>query len=43
MKQNLKVQSESQDRQLKLTEVLAEQIESIEETTQNVINKIAEK
>ncbi|MBQ8946954.1 MAG: hypothetical protein IJ058_09095 [Lachnospiraceae bacterium] len=41
MKQNLKVQSESQDRQLKLTEVLVEQIENIEETTQNVINKIA--
>lgn len=40
MKKNLAIQSECQERQLKLTEVLVDQIESIEETTQNVIKKI---
>ncbi|MCR5178078.1 MAG: hypothetical protein K6C95_03740, partial [Lachnospiraceae bacterium] len=40
MKSNLAIQSECQEQQLKLTEVLVEQIENIEETTQNVIQKI---
>lgn len=40
MKKNLSIQSECQESQLRLTEVLVEQIENIEETTQNVIKKI---
>lgn len=40
MKNNLDVQSECQESQLKLTETLVEQVENIETTTQNVIQKI---
>ncbi|MBQ9334435.1 MAG: hypothetical protein IJS12_08895 [Lachnospiraceae bacterium] len=40
MKQNLDIQSECQESQLKLTETLVEQVENIETTTQNVIRKI---